>query len=192
MKRLCKIIALSMVLFVGCAFTLPAATGTLESHAATKIGLNKTKVSTNVGKTVNLKVKGIKKKVKWSSSNKKIATVSKKGKVTTKKTGKVTITAKVGKKKLKCKITVYPNYKKNIVGSWEGKMYGEYVEWAFEKNGEFSFFDGYSVTNGEYKISGNKLNLSTHETYTIVTLKKNAKLKLKAYGKTYTFDYFCV
>ena len=46
------------------------------------------------------------KKIKWKSSNKKIATVSKKGLVKAKKAGKVTITAKQGKKKAKCTIVV--------------------------------------------------------------------------------------
>lgn len=45
-------------------------------------------------------------KVKWSTSNKKIATVSKKGVVTAKKKGKVKITAKAGKKKATIKITI--------------------------------------------------------------------------------------
>lgn len=36
----------------------------------------------------------------------KVATVSKKGKVKAKKPGKTTITAKVGKKKYKCKVIV--------------------------------------------------------------------------------------
>lgn len=47
-----------------------------------------------------------KKKVKWSSSNRMVAVVSKKGKVTGKKAGKATITAKIGKKKYKCKVVV--------------------------------------------------------------------------------------
>ena len=41
-----------------------------------------------VGKTVQLKVKGTKKKPKWGSSNKKVAIVNKKGKVKGKKAGK--------------------------------------------------------------------------------------------------------
>ncbi|MCI7302201.1 MAG: Ig-like domain-containing protein [Clostridiales Family XIII bacterium] len=106
MKRLCKIIALSMALFVGCAFTVPAATGTLESHAASKVKISKKKATIVKGKTLQLKMKGTKKKVKWTSSKKKVATVNKKGKVTAKKAGKTVITAKIGNKKYKCKITV--------------------------------------------------------------------------------------
>ena len=45
-------------------------------------------------------------KVKFATSNKKVATVSSKGVVTAKKPGKVTITAKAGRKKTVCKITV--------------------------------------------------------------------------------------
>lgn len=77
----------------------------ITANAAT-LKLSKKKATLTVGKTVQLKVNGTKKSVKWSSSNKKIATVSKKGKVKGKKVGKAVITAKVGKKKLKCKITV--------------------------------------------------------------------------------------
>ncbi|MBD9055729.1 MAG: leucine-rich repeat domain-containing protein [Eubacterium ventriosum] len=75
-------------------------------NAAYKAKLNKKSVTIYVGKTVQLKVNNNKKKVKWSTSNKKIATVTNKGKVKGKKAGKATITAKVGKKKYKCKVTV--------------------------------------------------------------------------------------
>ena len=67
--------------------------------SAAKIKLNKTKITIYVGKTVTLKVQNNKKKVKWTTSNKKIATVTKKGKVKGKRSGKATITATVGKKK---------------------------------------------------------------------------------------------
>lgn len=58
------------------------------------------------GNTYTLKVTGTKKKVKWTSSNKKIAIVDKTGKVKAIKTGKVTISAKVGNKKYKCNVKV--------------------------------------------------------------------------------------
>lgn len=68
--------------------------------------LNRKKATLRVGASLQLKVKGTKKKVKWTTSRKKIATVTQKGKVTAKKVGTAKITAKVSKKKLVCKITV--------------------------------------------------------------------------------------
>ncbi len=75
-----------------------------------KVKLNRKKVTLHVGEKVKLKVKGTKKKVKWKSSKKKVATVTKKGIVKAKKKGTTIITAKVGKKKYKCKITVKKAY----------------------------------------------------------------------------------
>ena len=54
-------------------------------------------------------------KVKWSSSDKKVVTVSKKGKVKAKKAGRATITAKVGKKKYKTSITVSDGKTKKLI-----------------------------------------------------------------------------
>lgn len=75
--------------------------------------ISKKKATVTVGKTLKLSVKNATKKVKWSTSNKKVAKVKKtsgkkKANVVIKavKAGKATITAKVGKKKLKCKVTV--------------------------------------------------------------------------------------
>ena len=63
--------------------------------------LNKKNITIMMGKTSRLKLKNNKKKVKWRSLNKKIATVTKKGLVKGKSEGKTTIVAKVGKKKYK-------------------------------------------------------------------------------------------
>lgn len=78
-------------------------------YAATKdsIYLNKTNVTLNVGKTVNLKISGTNKKVKWTSNKKSVATVSSKGKVKAISKGTATITAKVNGKKYNCKVVVY-------------------------------------------------------------------------------------
>lgn len=69
------------------------------------LALNKTKLSLRPGKSAALKL-DTKSKIKWKSSNKKVATVNSKGKVSAKKAGKATITATVGKKKFKCAVTV--------------------------------------------------------------------------------------
>ncbi len=74
--------------------------------SAAKIKLSKTKITLTQGKKYQLKVKGTKKKAKWSSTKKSVATVNKKGVVTAKKKGTAYIKAKVGKKTYKCKVTV--------------------------------------------------------------------------------------
>lgn len=68
--------------------------------------LNYTKKSLLLGETVKLKLNYAKNTVKYSSSNKNIATVTKNGAVKAKNRGKCTIWAKCGKKKYSCKITV--------------------------------------------------------------------------------------
>ena len=68
--------------------------------------ISKRTLTLNVGETYRLKVKGTKKKIKWKSSNKAVASVTSKGKVKGKAKGICKITAKVGKKKYTCKVTV--------------------------------------------------------------------------------------
>ena len=101
MKGTKKIV--SLILTAALVFSLFSG---VSVNAATKPKLNKKQAVVYVGKTIQLKVKKNRKKVKWFSSNKKVATVSKKGKVKGKRPGKVVITAKIGKKKYKCKVTV--------------------------------------------------------------------------------------
>ena len=87
-----------------------------QVNAATKPKLSKTKITMTVGQSKKLKVKGISKKrakrIKWKSSQKKVVTVTKTGKLKARKAGKAVITAKVGKKKLKCKVVVKRKRKK--------------------------------------------------------------------------------
>ncbi len=75
-----------------------------------KLALNKKKATLKVKKSLQLKVTRTpvtaSDKVTWRTSNKKVAVVSKKGKVTAKKAGKATITVKANGKKASCKITV--------------------------------------------------------------------------------------
>ena len=58
-----------------------------HTEAAAKARLNKASITLCTRNTYQLKLKGARKKVKWSSSNKKVASVSSKGKVTAKKKG---------------------------------------------------------------------------------------------------------
>lgn len=111
-KRILPII-LAIMLTVG------AVCQQVPAEAATKaVRLSKTRISLQIGKSKTLKIKkkrGVKiKKKTFRSSNKKVATVTSKGKIKAKKAGKAIIKVTVkyikgGKKKtstLKCKVTV--------------------------------------------------------------------------------------
>lgn len=77
-----------------------------RAEAAAKPKLSRKSVMLYVTQSKKLKVNHTKSKVKWSSSNKKIAKVSTKGNVKAVKAGKCTIYAKVKGRKLKCKVEV--------------------------------------------------------------------------------------
>ena len=77
----------------------------LAAFSASAAGISQKKLTLTVGSKETLKVSGAK-KVKWSSSNKNIASVSGKGQVKAVKAGTAKITAKAGKKKYTCKVTV--------------------------------------------------------------------------------------
>lgn len=83
----------------------------VPASAAGKI--SKKKATLKVGQSLQLKITGTKGKVKWTSSKKSVATVSSRGLVKAKKKGSATITAKIGKKKYICKITVKKNSNSN-------------------------------------------------------------------------------
>jgi uncharacterized protein YjdB len=109
----------------------------------TSITLSAKKQTIAVKQSITLKVKSVKpakasKKVKWKTSNAKVATVSTKGKVTGKATGTATITATstvTKTKKATCKITVVPRitkvaYKKTAYSVKKGaklKMASQFV-----------------------------------------------------------------
>lgn len=87
-------------------------TGISVSAATKNIKFVKSKQTVYVGKKLTLKISVPKKykkqtsKIKWSSSNKKVAVVNKKGVVTAKKTGKTVIKAKFYGTTAKCTVTV--------------------------------------------------------------------------------------
>lgn len=77
----------------------------IQTQAA-KVKMNKKQATMWVGEQLQLKITGGAKKVSWSSSKKKVATVSKNGTVFAKSVGQTTITAKCNGKEYKCNVTV--------------------------------------------------------------------------------------
>ncbi len=146
MKNRKKVIVLFLsLLMVFCVtpvtdYAIPNTSSVIVAQAAVKLNYKKKKLVQY--DSFNLKLKGTSKTVKWSSSNKKIATVSSSGKVYAKKPGKATITAKVGKKKYKCVVTVVKWYSEN--GTWTKKIGSR--TWYFDVN------DYTSVEPGELEL----------------------------------------
>lgn len=105
MKQMRKLHALLLALLL--TVSMLAVPGKVQA-ATKKTALNKTKVTLEVGDSVKLKLKNAPKgkTVKWSSSKKAVASVSKKGKVTAKNAGVAKVKAAVSGKKYTCTVTV--------------------------------------------------------------------------------------
>ena len=146
-----------------------------------KFKLNKTKATLGAGATVTLKVTdGV--KVEWKSSNTQIATVNAKGVVTTKKKGKVKITATAVGTTLTCDINVKPNERKNL------EKYPKKAS-AYPKNiAAFGFTKIKRDSKGNYIINGHFLNnYSETGTYlknlTITVYKDGKKIAKQKYSR---------
>lgn len=122
---------LSIVLLFALFISLFGASGV---QAAAKPKLNKEKVVLEVDAKITLKLGDVKgTDVKWSSSAKKVATVSKSGVVTAKAEGSATITATYNKKKYTCNVNVVDSNK---------------VEKTEESNGKVEIVAEYTLSDG--------------------------------------------
>ena len=96
--------------------------------------LNSSRITLNPGKSYTLKVNGTKLTPVWRSSNSKIVTVNKKGRITAKKAGTAKITATLGGKKFVCTVTV----KKASASSNKTVQNYTKVKNYLNKNGRYS------------------------------------------------------
>ena len=101
--------------------------------------LSETKVTLPLRMSKTIKINNVSGKAKWTTSNKKIATV-KDGKITAAGVGKCKITAKVNGKTLVCNVQVRPNQK-----SWKVVTRAGYYR---------SAFDDYMVSKVRYNANG--------------------------------------
>ncbi|HHV12262.1 MAG TPA: Ig-like domain-containing protein [Clostridiales bacterium] len=102
-KMIVAVMVLSMLSMTG----LPILDNTVTVQAAVKLSAASLKLK--VGQSKQLKVTGTKARVAWKSSNKKVATVTAKGKVTAVAEGTAVISATVNKKAYSCMVLVkYP------------------------------------------------------------------------------------
>ena len=172
-----------------------------DTYAASTVGLNKKKATVYVGKSVTLKMDGTKGNVKWSSSNKKVATVNSKGKVIGKKAGSITIKAKISGKTYKCSITVknpYINYKKLSLKYGKTKtlkLYGTKIKSVSSSNKEVATISksgkvtAKKLGTATIKIKGTngktykcKVSVTGHLNKNAVSLEPGQTLQLRLYG----------
>ena len=99
MKRICSIVVVFALL--GNIFSCQGAV----AEAKVRPVLNKKNATMTVGAKLQLRLNNTK-KIRWISSNQKVAKVSSRGLVTAKGAGSVRITAKAGGKKYLCRIKV--------------------------------------------------------------------------------------
>ena len=103
----------------------------VTAEAAGKVALSSSKASVAVGASKTISLRNASGKVKWiiSKKSKRVASIKVNGasvKITGKKAGTATITAKVGKKSYKCKLTVKnaPKISKSSISLTKGSSYG--------------------------------------------------------------------
>ncbi len=148
-------------------------------YKVTKLTLNKTKLGLAKGKTANLTVtvtpsNATNKKVKWTTSNKRIATVNAKGKVKAKRFGTVTIkaTAQDGSNKsVTCKVTVGYKIKYKLNGGKNNKnnpeaYYKQTIKLKKPTRKGYTFQGWYTDSNFRHRIkkitTSYKINLTLY------------------------------
>lgn len=172
MKSIFSRRVMALVLMTILLFSIPKNTALA---AGKSVQLNRTTVTMNVYEGVQLRARVNAKTVsaKWSSSNTKVATVSKTGLINAKAPGQAVITANINGVKKKCKVTVkspYANAIKLLSGKWYSYNSALKNQYYRVSNGYYSTFDrrtnkliyrrkirkfarfktGYMITFGEY------------------------------------------
>lgn len=164
----------------------------VRPNEAKAAGLNYSKMTLMIGQTVDLKTEGISGKVKWSSTNSKVAQVTAKGQVKARQSGSATIKAAVGKKNYSCKIkVVHEKYKTvtlkfNSMESWinavntteTGLMFGGKIT-VPDLSGH-TYYTGNIIIGRqvlEYKTVSVKISQNTPGYWKTVTVKFPYKIK---------------
>lgn len=154
------------------------------TQADAAVRLSASKKTVYVGESFTLKVSGTSKTVKWSSSKKSVASVTQKGKVTAKKAGKATITAKVSGKSLKCKVTAKES--SNLKGKSAKEAINTINNWYIgDVWNNFVDFQSYRQTGLD--CTGSKIDID----FAYKNFKKSYKLKKEydAYIQSLGSDY---
>ena len=132
--------------------------------------LNKENIVLEEGETFHLSVFGVNKRVHYSSKDFKVAYVNLNGKVFAKKPGVTFITAKVGKKTLRCKVRVIAINRKSLT-----LEVGEKYQFHIEGDG--------IISNVSWKSSNSSVAYVNDYGYVTAKRKGTTIITAKIYGK---------
>lgn len=166
-KKLLTILGLSLAIVVPSTCIQHVNFTPVMVSAYAKSGLNLEKATLEVGSTVKLKVKKTSQadeKVKWSSSDKRIAAVSKKGTVTAHKSGTAVITASVGKQSFSCVIVVKKEEIINQINSFQFR-FADAKEGAWLRFGNTDYFDRLTQINLDYRLQKQNATMDEYKEY---------------------------
>lgn len=110
--------------------------------------------------TKQLKIKGIKKGIRWSSSNPKIVKVSSTGKVKAKKNGNAVIKAKIGDISLGCAVSVVSKNRQKAIKL--GIKIGKNGTYSQERRMEKNYYDCSSLVWRAYRSNGNNFGNASY------------------------------
>lgn len=161
-KKFKNRLMVKMSLFL-CALMLFTTTPVSENHtvyAASYVTFSSTSKSILCGKRAQIKLPSSYKNSTFTSSNKKVATVSKRGMITTKRLGEATITAKSKAGKIKYRITVTPKKKNEVWLNQEAVFTNQKLRFKLESDKydtsqvKLKFFSAYDEISSSGKCSG--------------------------------------
>ena len=132
--------------------------------------LNTENIVLETGETFRLSVFGINKRVHYSSKDFKVAYVNLNGKVFAKKPGVTFITAKVGKKTLRCKVRVIAINRKSLT-----LAAGEKYQFHIEGDG--------IISSVSWKSSNSSIAYVNNYGYVTAKRKGTTVITAKIYGK---------
>ena len=195
MKRKILAFVMAVTLSLSAVEVIPQLNDTIVVEAAT-VKLNYKNFVLRPGWYIENKLKGAKaSKVTWKSSNKKVATVNKKGKITGVKKGKATIIATYKKKSYKCTIKIVDDIGRDdfLSQTKDGDKFSlvdmnESSEWIEElweccvyDDGKF-YYDVLNWTDeaGAYYMAPYLRGIDIGSTYKAVT---------NAYGDCFSIEY---
>ena len=170
MRRTKKQILMIMTIVIAVLTMMPNTAEAASKNPLT-VSVNAKKLA--VKKSAQLKVKygkkNVTKKAKYKTSSKKIATVSKYGKIVAKKTGKVTITVKYKNKTRKVKLTIVkPPVKKQQITS-------SVIKITADKGTHVQISDPKIVVNAMKRLTGPEALIACGNYYNSVLEKATAK-----------------